>query len=129
MMTSVTGMVVRVLPVLMVVRAIVVIVLMVVRVVPVAMIVRVIVAVVRTWDRVERGSIGPLDDPELGGRNATAVDPVDGDGDVVELKRGDHVAQPVERKAGVEQRAEHHIAGGAGEAVQIQRTCHVAGYS
>ncbi len=51
--------------------------------------------------------------------HALRADLVAGDGEASE--RG---LQPVERQAGVEQRAEHHVARDAGEAVEIQDGAH-----
>jgi type IV secretory pathway TrbL component len=43
---------------------------------------------------------------------------------VVDAERAQRAAQGVERQAGVEQRAQHHVAGHAGKAVEIQDARH-----
>ena len=99
-MMSVTGMLVRVIVIL--VESVLAVILLRIVLVP--------VLAAPTRDMVARRSIGPLHDAELGGGDAATVDPIGHDRDAVEPKRRDDVAQPVEREAGIEERTEHHIA-------------------
>lgn len=43
---------------------------------------------------------------------------------IAERKAAERVSKPVERKAGVEQRADGHVAGNAREAVEVQNAAH-----
>ncbi len=61
-----------------------------------------------------------VDHPELGGRHAGAEHAVGRDVAAVDGQAAQRRTQPVERHAGVEQRAENHVAGGAVEAVEIE---------
>jgi hypothetical protein len=43
---------------------------------------------------------------------------------VIDAEAAQRATQPVGRETGVEERAEQHVAGGAGEAIQIHHLCH-----
>ena len=61
---------------------------------------------------------------ELGRRHARPEHAVGGDGVAVERQAAEGAAQIVERQAGVDERTEHHVAGNAGKAVEVQHACH-----
>ncbi len=64
-----------------------------------------------------------LTDDELGGGNAGAQDAVGGDAAKVHGEAAEGAAQVIEREAEIEERAQDHVARGAGETVEIQRLC------
>ena len=61
---------------------------------------------------------------ELRGRHAGAKHALGGDGVAVERQAAEGASQILERQAGVEERAEHHVPGNPGEAVEVQQPRH-----
>ena len=59
-------------------------------------------------------------DAELGGRDAGAQDAMSVHVRVADRQAAEGAAQLVERQTGVEQRAERHIAGDAGETIEVK---------
>ena len=63
-------------------------------------------------------------DIELGCRDAAAVDPLDAGREPGESEKLQLVVEPLAIKSKIEHRADEHIAADAGEAVQIEGSCH-----
>ena len=63
-------------------------------------------------------------DAELGRRDAGPQDLLRAEFHVAERQAAQRAFQVVERQAGVEQRAEHHVARDARETVEIQQPAH-----
>jgi hypothetical protein len=63
-------------------------------------------------------------DDELRGRDAGAQDPRGADVIAGDGQRAERAFQLVERQAGVDQRAEEHVAGDPGEAVEVEQSGH-----
>ena len=99
--------------------AVAVLVLRVVVVLVAAVLVMLVVVLVSTLRR-----CGPLRHAELDRADAGPVHALARDRHAVEPERPDYPLQLVERRAGVEQRAEEHVAGHAGEAVEVEDLCH-----
>ena len=59
-------------------------------------------------------------DAELGGRDAGAQDPLRVNVGVAKRQASERAAQVVERQTGIEQRAERHVAGDAGETIEVK---------
>ena len=53
-------------------------------------------------------------------RHSCARDPLGPDGIPINREAAERTAQIVERKTRIEQRAENHVAGGAGETIEVQ---------
>src|SRR2546427_11551234 len=70
------------------------------------------------------GSFRVLVNVELDCRHAGPQDAVGVDVRVAESEAAERALQLVERKAGVDERAERHVARDAGEAVEIQHAAH-----
>ena len=76
-----------------------------------------------SWFRVQ----GPLVDAELGRRDAGAENLLGAQFDIAERQAAQRALQVIERQAGVEQRAERHVARDPRKTVEVQNPAH--GYS
>ena len=60
---------------------------------------------------------------EFGGGHAGAEDPMAGDPTEIDRETAEGAAQVIDRQAQIEERADDHVAGGAGETVEVERLC------
>ena len=65
-----------------------------------------------------------FEQPELRRRDPGAQDPLGRENAVFDRQAAERAAQRLERHAGVEQRAEDHVAGRPGKTVEIERLAH-----